>query len=95
MKFFAMLNSEYLKQKGRTVVFSDLWLRVLDVRDNLPGNIDRIRLVIETDAGRKLLVLPMEEGDNSFMETVLRGIANLTAAKASVKSVYEQLDGSL
>lgn len=90
-----MKNAELIESTGREMFFTQIWLRCQDIAENLPGDINRLRLVVQTDSGHKLVELPMEQGDTPFMETVLRGVSNVAAAKSSVAHASKEMDGSI
>jgi hypothetical protein len=86
-----MHNTDLINTRGREKLFTDLWLRALDVRDGLPGDIGRLRLAVMTASGHSLIDLPLEAGDSAFLETVLTGIASICRSKAMVAAIRQNL----
>lgn len=89
-----MNNQELIESTGREMFFTQIWLRCQDIAEALPRDVNRLRLVVETDSGHRLVVLPMEQGDTPFMETVVRGLSNVAAAKSSAALAKQEMDGS-
>jgi hypothetical protein len=91
LNLLLMYNSDLINIRGREKLFTDLWLRALDVRDGLPGDIGHLRLAVVTGSGHNLLDLPLEAGDSIFLERVLTDIASICRSKAMVAAIRQNL----
>lgn len=79
-----------IEQGGRRLFFHNVWSCCADIFENLPADAGRLRLVIETDTGHRLVTVPMETEDAPFIETVVNGVSNLAAAKSSMAAAMEK-----
>lgn len=84
-----MNNQELIESKGREAFFTQICLRCQDIAEALPDVISRLRLTVETDSGHILVSVPMEQGDDTFLEIVVAAMQNLAAKKSSAAAVKQ------
>lgn len=78
-----MNNPDMIAAKGRNVFFGNVGACCTDVLFFLPGQVERLRVVIETDTGHRLVELPLEQGDEEFARSVMYGVLQLSSAKSA------------
>ncbi len=80
-----MDNPQLIAAKGRNMFFFHVGACCTDVLDFLPGQVERLRVVIETDTGHRLVELPLETGDQEFARILVEGVLRLSSAKCTAE----------
>jgi hypothetical protein len=80
-----MNNPEMIATKGRNMFFFHVGACCTDVLEYLPGQVQNVRVIIETDKGHRLVELPLETGDEEFARTLVTGILRMSSAKCTAE----------
>lgn len=80
-----MNNPALIAAKGRNMFYFHVGACCTDVLENLPGQVERLRVVIETDQGHRLVELPLEQGDEEFARCLVNGVLRMSSAKCTAE----------
>lgn len=80
-----MDNPEMIAAKGRNMYFFHVGACCTDVLEFLPGQVERLRVIIETDKGHRLVELPLEQGDEEFARGLITGVLRMSSAKCTAE----------